>query len=181
MPKQKSLPRSIIIFDGSNFYHKLKELDIVKPKTFNYSAFSSFITKGTELKTKYFCIGRIKASQHDVHARKMMADQQAFATKLQQDSFIIQFGYLLKSDGKYHEKGTDIQIATDLLDDGFNDRYDVCYLVTSDSDLIPAISKIQSAGKKIVYVGFRHKISYALKLECASHILLTKSDILQFI
>lgn len=61
------------------------------------------------------------------------------------------------------------------------DTYDICYLVSSDTDLLPAIAEAKSRSKKIVYVGFRHQVSYALNNQCDESRLLTKSDILQFI
>lgn len=177
MTKQKS----IIIIDGSNFYYKLKELKLPHLSSFNYNLFVSEITKSTNLQTKYYCIGKIRAKQADRKARKMMAAQQSFVTNLQKQGFIIQFGYLLKSDDKFHEKGVDVQIATNLLKGAFKNLYDIAYLVSSDSDLIPAIVEAQSVKKTIVYVGFKHKPSFALLRTCKRSLFLTKQQLLKFI
>ncbi len=179
--KQVKRPKSIFIIDGSNFYYKLKELKIPHLSSFDYNLFVSKITRFTNLQAKYYCIGKIRAKQEDKKARKMMATQQSLVTNLQKHGFIIQFGYLLKSDDKYHEKGVDVQIATNLLKGAFKNLYDTAYLVSSDSDLIPAIVEAQSVNKTIVYVGFKHKPSFALLRTCKKSLLLTKQQFLKFI
>lgn len=110
-----------------------------------------------------------------------MAKQQSLVTRLQKQNFIIQFGYLLKSGKHYHEKGVDIQIAVNLLKGAYKDKYDHAYLIISDSDLIPAIKEVKSAGKKVIYIGFEHQPSFALLKNCSKSQLLSKKDILPFV
>ncbi len=178
--KLMSKQKSVVIIDGSNFYYKLKELKLRRLSSFNYTKFCLFISKNTQLIQKYYCIGKIRAKQNDVKARRMMAKQQSFITRLKKEGFIIQFGYLLKSDSHYHEKGVDVQIATDILKGAFQNLYDICYLVSSDSDLIPSIIEAQSNKKTIVYVGFRHQPSFSLLKTCGRSILLKKDELQLF-
>ena len=173
--------RAIVIFDGSNFYYKLKSLNIPHKSTFDYHGFSQSLTRFHQLQNIYYCIGKIRASQHDTKARLMMAKQQALVTRLKKDGLIIQFGYLLKSDGNYHEKGVDIQLAVNLMRGAYKDEYDIAYLVSSDSDIIPAIDQIQREGKDVVYVGFKHQPSYALLKTCRQSKLLDRQDLLPFV
>lgn len=42
------------------------------------------------------------------------------------------------------EKGVDVLLATDLLYDGIMDNFDCAYVVSDDSDLIPAIKKLHT-------------------------------------
>lgn len=171
-------PKSIVIIDGSNFYHKLKELKLPRLSTFDYAGFVSWLSQNSKLVAKYYCIGKISAKQEDRKARKMMAQQQSLVTKLQKQGFIIQFGYLLKSDNKYHEKGVDVQIATNILKGAYKNLYKKVFLVSSDSDLIPAIVESQAIGKTVVYVGFKHKPSFALLRTCKQANLLTKEQLI---
>lgn len=173
--------KSTIIIDGSNFYHKLKELNLRQTSSFSFAMFVKYISKNTKVQRKYYCVGKIMAKQNDKKAREMMAKQQSFVTKLQKQDFVIQFGYLLKSDAHFHEKGVDVQIATDLLAGAFEDEFDKAFLLTSDSDLIPAIQKVKSIGKEVVYVGFENKPSFALLKTCSQSVLLTKDQIMNFI
>ena len=61
---------------------------------------------------------------------------------------------------------TDVNIATHLLLDSFNDRYDTAILISGDSDLVPPIKAIHNQfNKKTVSVFFppeRHNKSVAL-------------------
>ncbi|PIU03607.1 hypothetical protein COT44_02310 [Candidatus Shapirobacteria bacterium CG08_land_8_20_14_0_20_39_18] len=54
-------------------------------------------------------------------------------------------------------------------------------LVSSDTDLAPAIKKAREKGKMVEYIGFSHKPSVAMVSFCTESRLLTKEDILQFI
>lgn len=170
----------IVIIDGSNFYYKLKELKLPNLSSFDYDAFVNWLTRKEIVKSKYYCIGKIHADQKDRKARKMMANQQSLVTKLQKHGFTIQFGYLLKTDNKFHEKGVDVQIATNLLKGAFKNLYDKAYLLTSDSDLLPAITEAQSTGKTVIYTGFKHKPSFALLRVCKDSKLLQKENLLPF-
>lgn len=55
------------------------------------------------------------------------------------------------------------------------------FLVSSDTDLIPALTKVRSMKKKIEYIGFSHKPSYGLITHSDIRRLLTKDDIQQFL
>lgn len=182
MPNRKSLPRSTIIFDASNFYFKLKSLEIEHKSHFDYLKFSQWVASGSKLTKKFYAVGEYRAKPTDKkEIRETMAKQQELLARLEKDGFVTQLGYLLKTGGVYHEKGVDVQLAVDIMKGAYRDTYDICYLVSSDTDLIPAIKEARSVGKKVVYVGFRHQVSYALNNQCDQSRLLTKSDILQFI
>lgn len=54
-----------------------------------------------------------------------------------------------------NEKMTDVNIATELLTDAFNDRYDTALLITGDSDLVPPIRAVHlNFPSKRILVGF---------------------------
>jgi len=56
---------------------------------------------------------------------------------------------------RLREKGIDVKLATDLIVGAVDDQYDTAIVVSSDSDLIPAIDWIRHRKKKQVeYVGF---------------------------
>src|SRR5205807_8236399 len=88
-----------------------------------------------------------------------------------------EFGYLLKSGGAFHEKGVDVHIAVELLVTAYENLADKIILISSDTDLIPAIQKAQEKGTIVEYVGFSHKISLALARSCKETRLLKKDDL----
>jgi uncharacterized LabA/DUF88 family protein len=83
---------------------------------------------------------------------------------------------MLKTDD-YHEKGVDVLIAVDLLVGAYEDKYDTAILVSSDTDLLPAIEKVRSMKKKIEYIGFSHKPSYAMIANLDVRRLLIKEEL----
>jgi uncharacterized LabA/DUF88 family protein len=66
---------------------------------------------------------------------------------------------------KTEEKGSDVNLATHLLIDAFDNRFDVAVIISNDSDLKEPISLVRSRfGKKIVLLGPKAtRISGALR------------------
>jgi uncharacterized LabA/DUF88 family protein len=66
----------------------------------------------------------------------------------------------------FHEKMTDVNIATQIMIDAFQDKYDMAMLISGDSDLVPPIRTIHELfNNKRVFVAFppkRHNSSVAL-------------------
>ena len=91
------------------------------------------------------------------------------------------FGYLLKNDDVFHEKGVDVHIAVDMLVAAYENLCDRILIVSSDTDLEPAIEKVKIKGKIIEYVGFSHKASMIMVRFCSASRLLSKEDVLPFI
>src|SRR3989339_205772 len=115
-----------------------------------------------------------------VKSQKLYASQQSLFFNLRKQNIDIKLGYLLMSNGRYHEKGVDVQIAVDIVRGAIKNEYDICYLISSDTDLLPAIQTAKDEGKNIIYVGFENFISRALLKNCSSHLVLGKDQILRF-
>jgi uncharacterized LabA/DUF88 family protein len=172
--------RVFIIIDGNNFYHRLKELKLTHLLFFDYEKFSGFLIGHRFLVSKNYYIGAIREERNNPKSKELMVGQQKLIGKLQKSGWIIKFGHMLKT-GDYHEKGVDVQIATDILIGAYENLYDTAILVSSDTDLIPALAKAREMKKKIEYIGFSHKPSYGLITHSDIRRLLTKDDIEQFL
>lgn len=87
--------------------------------------------------------------------------------------------YLLSN--KWKEKGVDVKIAVDILTLAQMDNCQSIILLSSDSDLLPAVKKAQDAGKSVEYVGFGGGCyhSTALLNKCKGRLLI-KEDIKRF-
>lgn len=85
------------------------------------------------------------------------------------------------SNGVFHEKGVDVQIAVDLVRGAIKNEYDTTYLFSSDTDLIPAIKTARDEGKKVIYVAFENMISRALQKNCSSYVVITQKMLMQHI
>lgn len=174
------MQRCLVLIDGSNFYFKLKDLRLHSLLEFNFSKFAKFLIRSEKLiGTKYY-VGRVRQDGTE-HVDKMLANQQKLFEKLKQHKFRYELGYILKSGKEYHEKGVDVNIAVDMLVAAYENLCDRIILVSSDTDLAPAINKAQEKGKIVEYVGFSHKPSVAMVRFCKESRLLVKEDLELFV
>lgn len=169
----------IVLIDGSNFYFKLKDLKLQNLLDFDFSGFAESLSKDNTLVKAVYYIGKIRTDGSE-RTKKLHNDQQRLFAHLRKNKFYYSLGYLLKSDGKFHEKGVDVNIAVDILVASYENLCDHIILVSSDTDLLPAIKKAKEKGKTIEYIGFSHMPSVAMVANCSASRLLTKDDVLPF-
>jgi uncharacterized LabA/DUF88 family protein len=180
--EDKKEPERIAVYiDGSNLYHKLKDLGVEHTTDFDYFGLCQKLARAREVISNRYYTGIVRAKQDDVKGQKLRKGQQKLFNKLRGKNFTIKQGFLMKSDGKYHEKGVDVQIAIDLLIGAYEDMYDTAILISSDTDLIPAIKKVRYLEKKVEYVGFSHSPSLGLEKNVDLSRLLIREDIEEFI
>ncbi|MEK7137159.1 MAG: NYN domain-containing protein [Patescibacteria group bacterium] len=174
--------RAMILIDGSNFYHRLKELRLRHLLSFDYAAFAKFLCgEKRKLAGCTYYIGAVREEVGNAKSQQLMANQVRLINRLRQQKWGVRLGEMLQSDGIYHEKGVDVRMAVDLVAGAYEDLYDTAILVSSDSDLIPALEKVRSKKKNVTYVGFSHKPSHALIAHSNIRRLLTREDLEQFL
>lgn len=78
--------------------------------------------------------------------------------------------------GRPREKGVDVKVAIDLVVGAIDGLFDTAILVSSDTDLIPAIKYVRHKGKRVEYVAVGH-VSYNLKKVCDATTELGPADI----
>lgn len=86
-----------------------------------------------------------KIKQHLFYLNKDFAN-------LEQDEYfkaipqgVVQSAYVIRTD----EKGSDVNLATHLLYDGFKNDYEVAVVISDDSDLYESIRLVKTLGKKV--------------------------------
>jgi len=167
-------------FDGSNFYNKVKKiLPQVHLNDYNYAGLARLITETPPDQIIYY-VGEIRKYPGNKKSESLYASQQSLFLNLRKQNIDIKLGYLLMSGGKFHEKGVDVQIAVDIVRGSIKNEYNKFYLISSDTDLLPAIRTAKDEGKEIIYVGFENFISRALQKNCSSYLILKKDQILKF-
>jgi uncharacterized LabA/DUF88 family protein len=179
----RKIKRVAVYMDGSNLYYKLKDLGIKNITYFQYGNLAKWLTgEDRTVIAKRYYIGAVRAKEKDKKARKMQESQVRLFNHLglKSEGYSVQRGYLMKNDGVYHEKGVDVKIAVDLLVGAYENIYDVAILVSSDTDLIPAIQKVKQLGKEVEYIGFSHQPSYGLIKNATETRLLTRNDVKAF-
>ncbi len=169
-----------MLVDGSNFFFKFKELRLGRYESFDFTKLIRRLMGKNKLVTARYHVGRVRQDGSE-KADKMVANQQRIFENLKKSGFTYVLGYLLKSNGKYHEKGVDVQMAVDMMEAAYKDLCDRIILVSSDTDLEPAIRKVREQGKIVEYVGFSHKPSVAMVSFCSESTLLKKEDLEELI
>lgn len=171
--------RVAILVDGSNMYHYIRGLGLEPKIKFDFKQFGIWLAGEREIVSATYYIGKIR-SNHDIASQRLRANQQRMMAWLTQCGWTMEFGHMLNHNGVYHEKGVDVHMAADLLRGAYKDFYDTAILVSSDTDLIPAIQYLREEKKKLEYIGFSHRPSYGLIKYSDIRILLKKDDVQRF-
>lgn len=175
--------RVFVFIDGSNFYFKMRSLNFENLSRFDYRGFINWLALNRTIIYAGYYIGVVTAKLNDGKGQKMRQAQINLFNFLgsKKQNFIINRGYLMKNDDVYHEKGVDVKIATDLLVGAYENLYDEAVIISSDTDLIPAMEKVKQLGKKIEYIGFGHQPSLALQKHATISRLLIKEELEPFV
>ncbi len=172
-----------IYIDGSNFFKYLKDKQVAFPKNkiFDYKKFCNYLINHRECESMRYYVGIVRNFNDSSKSKKMVRSQQKFLAILQNDGFAVKRGKVMYDKGRIREKGTDVKIAVDLIVGAIENKYDTAIIVSSDTDLIPAIQYIKHKGKNIEYVGFSHAPSFGMQKHADLSILLRPQDIKNFI
>ena len=179
----------IVFLDGNNFYYKMKDMtsmktEVVKLLDFKYNDFSQNLIKGDTLIEIRYYVGSVKrqAGPDKQKSEKLYANQQKLIAKLQKQKVAVILGNLIQHpDKSFHEKGVDVRLAVEMIRLARENKYDVAYLISSDTDLVPAVEEVHSFNKKVVYVGLSKGQSFGLTKASDNTILLREEDVLPFI
>ena len=184
--------KAVVFIDGSNWYHKLKKLisnehegNVAKkpPIDFAMRKFSQTLVMPDTLDEIRYYIGKVRRLAGDVKSVTLSANQQKLFHFLQRQHITVGFGHLIPyPDGSFHEKGVDVLLAVEMIRLAIAGAYDVAYLISSDTDLVPAVLECMKLGRKVVYVGSSlHGQSFGLARCCHRTILLRPKDVLDFL
>lgn len=178
----KKKEKVTVYIDGNNFYKYLRDKEINFPKgtKFNFSKFVDFLVGGRELVSKRYYVGVARNIDDSDKSKQIVSGQQKFLSKIENEGFIIKRGRVMYDKGRIREKGTDVKIAVDLIVGAVEDIYDTIILVSSDTDLIPAIKYVRYKKKRVEYVGFSHAPSLGMQKHADFSILLRPKDIEEF-
>lgn len=176
------MERVSIYIDGGNFYHLvLKKLGL-KGGDFDFDSFATFLANGrviSEMCKRYY-VGTVREKEGDAKSKEAMSLQTALFSRLISTKWEVKTSKLRERhekliidkrvDGyekmwkvgireinftRQREKGIDVKIVTDLFIGAMDNKYDTAIIVSSDTDLIPAIDSIRHRlKKKVEYIGF---------------------------
>ncbi|MCD6429488.1 NYN domain-containing protein [bacterium] len=176
------MERVCIFIDAGNFYHLVLKKIGIQEIDFNFEKFAQFLAGERKMikdgKRFYVATVREKKGRHE--NKRAISNQTRLFTNLSKFNWIIKTSKLRTriekvtiddrvtnyqkllglgiKEIKYErsrEKGIDVKLATDLTVGAIDDKYDTAILVSSDTDLVPAIDLVRHRfKKKVEYIGF---------------------------
>jgi len=181
------MKRAFVFIDGGNFYLKLKDLTSrldgkYSLLDFNFRKFAEWLAQPNELIGVRYYLGVVRRRKNDSKSEELYANQQRLFRRLQKQNISITLGQLIRHPDKtYHEKGVDVRLAVEMIRFARENKYDIAYLVSSDTDLVAAVEEVQAFGKKVQYVGIPKGQSYGLSSVADDVRLLRPEEIEQFL
>lgn len=171
-----------IYIDGGNTYQRLKESEMPEREMrFDYSSFVEHLVGERSLVSKRYYIGIVKNFNNTEKGEKMVKGQQKFLAGLESENFDIKRGRIMYDNNSIREKGVDIKLSVDLVVGAVDDLFDTAIVISSDTDLIPAIKYvIKAKAKKVEYIGFSKNPSFGMIKESTDRRLFSKTDLLKF-
>ena len=183
------MPGTYVYIDGFNFYYgcirnsPYRWLDL-----FRFA--QAMLPKNNVVRVKYFT-AIVKSSPND--PTKQVRQQtylRALATIPQVQVFLGSFQAHAvrrpKADGTgsvevmdMKEKGSDVNLATELIVDGFTNAYDVAVVISNDSDLVAPIRAVRTHLKKTVGIINPHQKQSVELRNCASFLKTVRTWALQ--
>ena len=177
----ENIKRAVVFIDGSNFYFKMKSLRIKGLRKYDYRRLCENLAGDRQIIAIGYYVGVVRATFNDVKGQQLRRAQIDLFNRLRDQNVMVHKGYLMKNNGKYHEKGVDVKLATDLLVGAYENLYDDAIVISSDTDLIPAMQKAKELKKNVEYVGFGHQPSLALQTAATRSRLLLVEELEKFV
>ena len=182
------MDKVIAYIDGYNLYYGLRDQGWKRFYWLNLQKLAEQFLKPNQtlVETKYFTT--IVKYPDDKRRR-----QQVFLEALQTlPNLSVFYGHFLSDPvtchqcghtyTTHHEKMTDVNISVELMKDAFQDRFDVAFLISADSDLVSPVRTVQQLfpKKKLISIFPPGRFSSALKRISAGtlrigHVNLSKS------
>lgn len=177
--------RVIVYIDGFNLYFGLKSKGWKRYYWLNLQKLVENLLKPDQFLvcTKYFT-SRISLSPDKqkrqstfIEALETLNNFYIFYGKYQDNAVeCLRCGNIFS---RPNEKMTDVNIATELLSDAFQDKFDSALLISADSDLAAPITKVKQLfpGKRIVVAFPPNRFSYHLSQLAHANFLIGRKNI----
>jgi uncharacterized LabA/DUF88 family protein len=143
------MTRVVSYIDGFNLYYGLKSKRWERYLWLNVQALSTNLLKSDQIlaETKYFTArvssppDKLKRQAIYLEALQTLADLSIFYGRYQMNPFTCRncnFVHQIPN-----EKMTDVNIAAELMQDAFQDRFDTALLISADGDLVGPVVAVQ--------------------------------------
>lgn len=148
---------------------------------FDFQQFAEWLVRPNKLLEIRYYIGAVRRERNNRKSERLYADQQRLLRRLQGQSVVVTLGQIIRHPDKtYHEKGVDVRVAVEMIRFARLNKYDQAYLISSDTDLVPAVEEVQSFKKTVQYVGTPKGQSFGLSKTANDVRLLRPEEIKKF-
>ena len=184
----RRLMRVITYVDGFNLYFGLKSKGWRKYYWLDLWALAErFLKNGQELKELVYCTSKVKNDQAAIGRQLTFLDAlQAYRPNLK----VVYGHFLSKTDNcrncghpwnRHEEKRTDVNIACNMLTDAMDDKFDIAFLISADSDLVPPVEIVRSRwpNKRVVAIFPPDRQSGELKRACQGQLWIGEDKLRQ--
>lgn len=154
--------RAALYIDGFNFYHALDALQVSD----HYCKWLDWKALAQKIVDPSYSIGRITlCTAPPKHKEDSVQDRHRnYMNALKSSGVIVKEGWFLpegvkcrscsSSWNRYTEKEGDVNLALSLIEDAYEDLFDIAFLVTSDTDQVPTLKLLK---RKFDAISGRHK------------------------
>jgi uncharacterized LabA/DUF88 family protein len=181
MPTPVFAQKTLFLFDGPNFYKNLKSAKIDRGHL-NYHKLAENLAMGRSIVEVMFFTSPVDRITDTVNYQK----QQKFFESLKKTGVTLRTGNLVTRNIACrnckanpivckicntplivkNEKSVDVQITMEMLIRCMNNDYDILYLASCDSDLVPAIQFVRKTGKQVFLLLPHGAKGYAVSEVC---------------
>lgn len=183
--------KSILLIDGENFIHKIKDVITDQQVKINLSEiaslkFDELFSKplsGFKMDKKIFYAAKLRFHQDTPKKSQELIN---FQRKIRNTLVIQGFEFEIAGNVRgqktghkiiFKEKGVDVKIAVDMVSMACDKTIDRIILCSSDSDLQPAIKEVRKRNIEIIYLGFELNPNKGLTATTNRTILFRNSEI----
>jgi len=168
-----------IFIDGNNFYFGLRKIygPHKKLKDFDFEKFTRFLAKDDEIKDIFY----YNAQLDKEFSKEKFQSQKDFFSKIKNiPNFKLILCKLLKRNitgtNKFYYiiKEDDIHMAVDMVENAYEDKFDMAIIVSGDGDFVPAVCSVKKKDKLVKNIYFKNSSSRNLKNFCNESLELTK-------
>src|SRR3989344_4399724 len=173
------MKRVAVFIDGNNFYFGLKKLygKETSLKNFDFQGFVNFLAGDGKVVGIYYYNAQL---DREFNPKKFKSQKDFFAKLREIPNFHLVLCRLLKRNitgtnkHYYIIKEDDINMAVDMVENAYEDNFDIAILVSGDGDFVPAVRSVKKRNKVIKNVYFKNSSSRNLKNFCDESLELTK-------
>lgn len=196
--------KTIAYVDGQNFLYKIAERVVASGLATSKQEVSAVdipflfnqIFPNEELEIRYYSVAKIRQQRN--YGEEIQEKSIKFADNLRRmRNCLAKTGVEFRATGvlkvrdrdeckkcgatdyKFQEKGVDVGLAVDIVADSLRNQVNRIILVSSDTDLVPAIKVAKEAGRKITYVGFDNQITRLLSSLADSTQVIRDSEVIE--